>query len=117
MFVDGQRSLFGDGQSGSAEIEVFNICLSPQGHEHLIAREYLPVLECRYDLRDAIPPNLFDGLSPTITSACLLEALHKCSHEFCIEKLKRAFSPIDNGDLHAECGEDRRIFQGDDASA
>ena len=106
MFIDGQRSLFSDDQAGRAEVEIFNIGLSPQGHEHFIAGEYLPVLECRHDLRDSIPPDVFDGLFSTVATAGMLKALHKHANEFRIEKLKGTISSIDDRDLYAERGKD-----------
>src|SRR6476660_1906481 len=87
MFVDGQRSLLGDGQAGGAEVEVLQICLSPQGHEHLVAGDHLSVLERRHHLRDAVPADVLYRLRPMITAACLFKALHECSNEFRIEKL------------------------------
>ena len=106
MFVDVQRSLFSDDQASRAEVEVLKIGLSPQGHEHFIACEYLPVLECRDDLRDSIPLDVFDGLFSTVEAASVLKALHKHANEFRIEKLKGTISPIDDSDLYAERGKD-----------
>src|SRR4029079_17161110 len=69
MFVDGQHSLLGDGQACGDEVEVLQICMSPQCHEHLVTGDHLSILERRHHLLDAVPSDVSYRLRATITAA------------------------------------------------